>query len=204
MGPDAAVNAVKKSLQMGATEGCTSATPRWQVPTPGPPPWCWPPPSKDAGRLRPRAHRHGLHRRRDLAGPGAAGRTPGPGAADQPLRRWSWQPDSNTVTAVREAEDGAPDPGGASCRCWSPSPTRPTSRATRTSGDPGRQEEEDHHPLAWRAGPGRAARWAPPGPRPACLTSAPRPAARRRGTIITDSGDAGIALVDFLADAKLI
>ena len=50
VGPEKALDAVRKALQMGADTASTSSTTPSPAPTTSPPPWCWPRPSR---RSRP-------------------------------------------------------------------------------------------------------------------------------------------------------
>ena len=53
VGPEKAVDAVRKALQMGADRASTSSTTRSPAPTRSPPPWCWPRPWRRSAPTRP-------------------------------------------------------------------------------------------------------------------------------------------------------
>lgn len=201
MGPEAAANAVKKSLQMGAGAGVHICDPALA--------------GSDAGAtslVLAAAIRHlgGF----DIVLTGMAS-TDGEtwlvpaqlaerlGVAQLTgLSALELAPGSNTLTAVREGEDGAQSLEAAlpvliSVTDQANEPRYPNFRGilaakkkkvtTLTLGELGVDE-------AAVGAAGSATR---------VLQAAPRPP-RAAGEIITDSGSAGIALVDFLVDAKLI
>ena len=110
IGPEKAVDAVRKALQMGADKGVQSSTRRSPAPTTSPPRWCWPRPIEKIGAEKPVdlvMCGMAVDRRLRQRGAGDARRAPGPAAGHLRLGQVETQGDqvrikrdSDTATEV--------------------------------------------------------------------------------------------------------
>ena len=153
-----------------------------------------------AHRLRPRAVRDGLYRRRHVSRTGDGRRAPRCPAAH--LRR---EPRGGRRFRDRPARGRRRDADGGGHPAGRRVGHRPDRRGALpvVQGDHGRQEEARRDLVAGRPRRRPRRRWARPRPRPLCVARPGAPA-RQAGTVIVDKGEGAAALADFLVAQKLL
>ncbi|MCV9995438.1 electron transfer flavoprotein subunit beta/FixA family protein [Paeniglutamicibacter sp. ZC-3] len=201
MGPDAAANAVKKSLQMGAAKGVHISDPALAGSDAGATSLVLATAIKQLGGFDVVLTGMASTDAETSLVPAQLAERLGIAQLTN-LSKVELDPGSNTVTAVREGEDGAQTleaglPVLLSVTDQANEPRYPNFRGILAA----KKKKVTTLTLA-ELGLAESAVGAA-GSATRVLGADPRPP-RAAGEIITDSGQAGIALVDFLADAKLI